>query len=438
MPNVTYYYRFGAQNSAGWGYGVEKSFTTLPPSGVVTSPSGSLILEVMGNCSAYTYLPLYTTLVNTLGLATQGYVNIGSTNTDLQVLNGGSLPYLPVTDRLAFMLTNTAAYQSQTLNYYMGTPTSQTGFPIIVGYGGNLTRADTDAMEPGNAFEFDIEGYVDTSVGNSSPWYKYLFYKQNAIALYVSAAGNLTATMGNDTTYTQRVTITGVASGYHRIRVVGNSTANEFSIYLDSSPTWAGNTTMATVGNNTNAWYWMGSNAIPSMTYFKEYTGAARTQVVQYSPTSYLAANTTVLNSISGYLATINWGTNPACVTFTTTGEITSGLVGSSAGNTSWVSTFNLIGWYDADLTDLPFYDTFTEKSIEMGMPAQSLYLIMMMGTCVAVGLGVLVFTGSAMLSIIATGATMMAATNTEVVSIWMVLTFAIVSLSVLYLSRQQ
>ena len=38
-------------------------------------------------------------------------------------------------------------------------------------------------------------------------------------------------------------------------------------------------------------------------------------------------------------------------------------------------------------------------KATEMGMPTQTLYVMMMLGTAVAVGLGVLVFTGSALVA---------------------------------------
>jgi len=95
--------------------------------------------------------------------------------------------------------------------------------------------------------------------------------------------------------------------------------------------------------------------------------------------------------------------------------------------------------WYSdiTDIANLPFYETFNDKATEMGMPTQTLYVMMMLGTAVAVGLGVLVFTGSALVAILACGVTIAAGVNTGILSGWMMLIYFIFGIGILYLSRQ-
>jgi hypothetical protein len=96
-------------------------------------------------------------------------------------------------------------------------------------------------------------------------------------------------------------------------------------------------------------------------------------------------------------------------------------------------------GWFGgcANVDDQPFYETFNDAATEMGMPVCSLYVFVMLGTCVAIGLGTLVFTGSIMISVIATSVSILAAANTTVVPVYILFIFALMAISIVYLSRQ-
>jgi len=66
-----------------------------------------------------------------------------------------------------------------------------------------------------------------------------------------------------------------------------------------------------------------------------------------------------------------------------------------------------------------------------------SLYLMVMLGCACAIGLGTLVFTGSIMISVISTAVAMLAAANTSVVPVYLLFVFALMAVSIVYLSRQ-
>jgi hypothetical protein len=90
-----------------------------------------------------------------------------------------------------------------------------------------------------------------------------------------------------------------------------------------------------------------------------------------------------------------------------------------------------------SSITSLPFYDSFNDAATNMGMPVQTLYVMIMLGTASAIGLGVLVFTGSAMMAMGATAFTIGAGVSTTVLSGWMVFTFIVLAIGILYLARQ-
>lgn len=99
-----------------------------------------------------------------------------------------------------------------------------------------------------------------------------------------------------------------------------------------------------------------------------------------------------------------------------------------------------LPSWYGGctNIEDLPFYQTFSDRATETGMDACFLYFMVMMATVSALGLGVLLFTGSTILTIgimlFGLGATV----GTTVSPGFLVFTFIILALAIYYLAKQR
>jgi len=139
---------------------------------------------------------------------------------------------------------------------------------------------------------------------------------------------------------------------------------------------------------------------------------------------------------------TINWGTNPSCITIRVGSILSNSIPPEGGGNgTMWTVPpgASLTGWFGgcANVANQPFYATFLSAATEMGMPVCSLYIMMMLSVCAAVGLGTLVFTGGIMISGVSVAITMAAAANTSVVPFYLVVVFAVMAISIIYLSRQ-
>ena len=137
----------------------------------------------------------------------------------------------------------------------------------------------------------------------------------------------------------------------------------------------------------------------------------------------------------------ITWGVNTNLGV--TIGSTTSYSSTTAAGETGEAGIITPAAepenWYvtGATMSNLPFYEQFNDAATATGMTTQTLYLMMMLGISAAVGLGVLLFTGSALIAAIVTGSVMLVEVGTSVIGMWMVYIFAILAIGLLYLSRQ-
>jgi len=432
--DTLYYVRAMIGNGTATSYGEYVGFFTIWTSAEVPAKA-YMDITVTGNCTSdYDYVSLFTTDVVHTALVNAGYINGNATDTQLTVFMNGAIPYLPVSDRLAFMLTDFANNEVRTLRYYLGTTALQDDFLMTVGFNGNMTTADKDALEPGNTWQIDVSGYLDMSSGNASNWNKYIYYKQDALSLYIGGLGNLTATIGNDTAPTKSISISGIDSGSHILTVKSN--AVDFRLYVDG--TLMASTPTSSVGNNTNPWYFMGNNSLVAMDYFK--LAVATNEKLWYQPTA-LVTGTTVVDRDGTGNGTINWGTNPSCITITVGSILSNSIPPAGGGNgTMWTAPdIDVSGWFGgcASVASQPFYASFLSAATDMGMPVCSLYLMVMLGCAAAIGLGTLVFTGSIMISVISTSVAMLAAANTTVVPVYLLFVFALMAISIVYLSRQ-
>jgi len=136
--------------------------------------------------TSYTELPIIADVDNTY-LAANGYIT--ATGLDTRVEAGGvSQPHLVADDKTLFSI-GVSANTTANLQYTTGN-VALADMPVIVGYDGYVTITDAAALEPGSSFEIEIDGYIDT-IGVSDN----LTRKDDAIRVYVSAAGEITASV---------------------------------------------------------------------------------------------------------------------------------------------------------------------------------------------------------------------------------------------------
>lgn len=143
-----------------------------------------------GNGTSYTELPVVVSMNNDW-LAANGFMDADALDTRVQTLAGSNKPWMVVDDKTLFSIPVPAS--SQTNLYFSTGETSASVMNIIAGYNGYITTADIAALEPGNNFEFEWDGYVDTSY----EYGKMLMQKWGALDVYVNAAGQITADMLN-------------------------------------------------------------------------------------------------------------------------------------------------------------------------------------------------------------------------------------------------
>jgi len=167
---------------------------------------------------SYTRLPIMVSLDNEY-LADNNYIL--ATGLDTRVITGSSveLPHLVVDDRLLFV-SNINANNTYNFKYTTGN-TPLTDMPVIVGYDGYITVSDDADLEPGDDFEIEFDGYVDTSAGSD----KNLVYKEDAFVCFVSDTEEISA---------------GFIDGYYPDANVETSSVDGFAYYLDANgQSWA-------------------------------------------------------------------------------------------------------------------------------------------------------------------------------------------------------
>ena len=138
--------------------------------------------------------PYYPALLGFGGttLVDQGKINANGLDTNMQI-GSSDIKYMLSTAETGAVLPNLPAGGLVTTNLYTGYAPAQTGFPIITGEGGYLNTPDAGVLEPGNEFEIEWDGYVDTDAGAD----KNLLYKQQAMGAYISDATDITAYIGD-------------------------------------------------------------------------------------------------------------------------------------------------------------------------------------------------------------------------------------------------
>lgn len=234
------------------------------------------------------------------------------------------------------------------------------------------------------------------------------------------------------------VSCSGLDSGDYNIKVTADGT--DLNLYIDDVLQDSEALSGVSVLDNASDWLLFQSNVMSYVDYYKQTVGG--TLIARYQPASMITSTTVPDLEGAAQNGTITWGSN-SNLTITMLGIVPFTEYVSESGADEIADTIKPAEmpdtWYSdiTNIADLPFYETFNEKATEMGMPTQTLYVMMMLGTAVAVGLGVLVFTGSALVAVLTCGVTIAAGVNTGILSGWMMLIFFIFGIGILYLSRQ-
>lgn len=221
-----------------------------------------------------------------------------------------------------------------------------------------------------------------------------------------------------------------------------------FSIGASSNSTpYAGS-----VPNSSSAWTILDGNTVPYTGSYEHYVGGVRQ--LYYAPNTMISGTTLPDREATGGVinGVITWGTNPAYIIITKTGMISyestipdgsdiinPDTVGEYGEPDDWFVTGTFAGVLTPELKQV-----FEDAAVNMGMPddgtghhARNLYLIIMIGVTVAVGFGVLLFTGSVMASIVTTVVLLIAVVGTGVLDYVLVFTALVLMIGIYYLIKQ-
>jgi len=157
----------------------------------------TLVVRIFNNGTEFFgELPLLVSVNNTQ-LYTFSYINASGLNTNLEE-GFFARPYEVADSRLGIYAPSFALGQVRTYNYRLEYTPEQSGFPLIVGVGGNLTVSDNSTLELSNNFTVSVNGYIQTDAGGD----KNLVEKPEAFIITISAAQSITASIGGDDTFT--------------------------------------------------------------------------------------------------------------------------------------------------------------------------------------------------------------------------------------------
>lgn len=135
----------------------------------------------------------------------QDFINngkIAATGVDTNMQIGSSdVKYMLSTTRILSVIPSLPASGKVTIALYTGYTPNQTNFPVITGDGGYVTITDDAALEGGNDFDFETEGYIHTTAAYVDDE---IIGKGGAVSMYIVSAGNLQGVMAGAATNIQQ------------------------------------------------------------------------------------------------------------------------------------------------------------------------------------------------------------------------------------------
>ena len=213
-------------------------------------------------------------------------------------------------------------------------------------------------------------------------------------------------------------------------------------MFIDSISKATLNFTTASVIDTTNNITLMGVNS----PYMSNITFSVNgTQQLWYQPNSMIIGTNLPNRTSSSNNGTINWGTNPTGLLITMGGIVgyestspTSNVtsppaIGAYKASSGWFAT----GAYTGVLTP-EIIEVFNNAATNLGMSdARSLWLMIMFGVAAAVGLSVLLFTGSVLIMIFVILAVLTFGASSGVIDMALVWITGILSFATFYLVKQ-
>jgi hypothetical protein len=196
------------------------------------------------------------------------------------------------------------------------------------------------------------------------------------------------------------------------------------------------------VPNSSSNWTVM-SAAVSYLDYYYHYVAGVR--VGRYEPIVMLN-DTTLPDRATGdgvQNGTIHWGSNNGV-------EVSFGAMVSSESTSYSAESANATGfvmptapmpaqWFatGSSLVNLPFYFAFLSVATDLGMPVQTLYLILAIGLASGVGLWVIARTKAMLIGVLAMALILFFASQMTIVPMWMMFTYLIAVLGMMFLYRQ-
>jgi len=168
-----------------------------------------------------------TANISTQALIDSGYINSSANNTAVHDTVGEDTAYMPASGNTTDWVIWIPSIDGNTVieyRLYAGGDAMDGKLRYFPGSeGANVT--DHSSIELGDDFLIEVKGLFDTSSGAD----KNVIYKDSAFRVYVSASGNITASItgGNS------VTATAISSGEYTLSVSANIT--HLFIYIDDS-----------------------------------------------------------------------------------------------------------------------------------------------------------------------------------------------------------
>lgn len=173
------------------------------------------------------------TNVQSSTIYSSGYMT--STGTDTNMQSGSdSVSYMLSTTQVPVFVSSLPANGQVTCNLYTGYSPVQTTFDVMVGNNGYVTITDWTGGEPGDDFEYELSGWVDTSDGSG----KYLIHKEDAFQVSVSDDEEITALIYDGLSWTSPNSVSDPESAW----------GDDTNTYDNDTGTWAYTTAAVGVG----------------------------------------------------------------------------------------------------------------------------------------------------------------------------------------------
>ena len=272
------------------------------------------------------------------------------------------------------------------------------------------------------------------------------------VSLYVSEKGTITGLIRATGTVITRTGGSGtLASGYYTLYFLRTGGTLYLNLWNNnvSPPVQVVSESIASthsINNTTNIWYVLGGCYFPQSFKIHRYAG----DILEYDNVTSLNLNLTLTNLISSsHIGTLLLSTTPGSYSISLGGvKDSSSFVPPSVEEGSLpevlpgspISSIREPSLHDPGDPDpmesMVWYDLFLPAAQSLQWATVTLYQVMSLFVAIAVGVGVVVATGSALLGIIGVGFIMGIAIGAEVLGTWVLLVFAIFTVTFLLATR--